>query len=150
MAESILEKVAAFIVRRKAEHFELLLFRHLDKDAPIQVPGGGIEPGETIEAALYREIHEESGLTDLSLVRKVGISERCRLKTRVMVRRHFYLLEAPTTIADRWVHVVHGDGNDAGLRFAYFWERSPHRHALPDNYSLFLNDIYLPELFTPS
>jgi len=148
MADVITEKVAGFIVRRHGNQHELLLFRHLDKDAPIQVPGGGIEPGESVEAALYREIHEESGLTNLVLIRKVGISDRCRLKSRVQVRRHFFLLEAPTDIADHWVHTVHGNGNDAGLRFEYFWERSPLNHPLPDNYSLFLNPLYLPELFS--
>lgn len=147
MTDVIVEKVAAFILRRQEQHCELLLFRHLDKDAPIQVPGGGIEPGESVETALYREIYEESGLTDLALVRKLGISERCRLKSRVTVRRHCFLLEAPGHTADAWVHTVHGEGNDAGLHFAYFWVRSPIHYSVPDNYSLFLNEIHIPELF---
>lgn len=33
-----------------------------------QMPQGGIDPGETPEAAAWRELHEETGLTDAALV----------------------------------------------------------------------------------
>ena len=54
---------------------ELLVFRHVDfsfDEIGIQVPGGGIQPGETPEVASLREATEETGLTDLVLVDKLG------------------------------------------------------------------------------
>lgn len=149
-SDGILEKVGAFILRQTEDGYEMLFFRELSArkpDHPVLVPGGGIEPGETEEEALHREIHEESGLLNLPIVRKLGISERCRLKSRKQVRRHFYVLTAPADTPDHWVHVVHGDGEDAGDHFSYFWQRSPKHLPVPDSYSLFLNPLYLPEVF---
>lgn len=150
MHYAVSERVGAFIIRKNDRHlYELLLFRHLDfEQVPVQVPGGGIEPGESAEAALYREIYEESGLTELKLLRKLGITERCWLDTGATSRRHYFLLEAPPKTADRWVYVVHGKGSDAGLRFDYFWRRPPIDLTLPDGYRLFLNPQYVPELFS--
>lgn len=63
----IVGKVTAFITRRRNDATELLVFRH--PYAGIQVPAGTVELGESIEAALLREVQEESGLTDVQLVR---------------------------------------------------------------------------------
>ena len=70
-------KVGAFILRDNCRvPPELLLFTQPDSnDAPIQIPGGTVEPDEPIETALWREVAEETGLTDLRMVRKVGVSE---------------------------------------------------------------------------
>ena len=144
---TVLEKAGGFILRFHGGRYELLLFRRSEPDIPLQIPGGSVEPGETVEAALHREIWEESGLSNLPVQRKLGISERCRIKTKVVVRRHCFLLEAPSTTADNWEHIIQGTGNDAGRRVMYRWVYPPFNCPLPDNYSLFLNPIHLPELW---
>jgi 8-oxo-dGTP pyrophosphatase MutT (NUDIX family) len=38
----------------------------------LQVPGGGIAPGESPEEAVVREVAEETGLTNVRVVRYLG------------------------------------------------------------------------------
>jgi len=149
MGKQISERVGAFILRKNKSLHELLLFRHPDsKNASIQIPGGGVEAGESIEAALYREINEESGLTNLTIIRKLGESRRCWLDTNVESCRHYFLLELLEGVPDQWVHFVHGDGNDAGLKFSYYWHRPAIGFILPKSSGqVFLNPKYIPELF---
>jgi 8-oxo-dGTP pyrophosphatase MutT (NUDIX family) len=143
------ERVGAFIIRKNAKSlYELLLFEHPDcEESPIQIPGGGIESGESIEAALNREIHEESGLTNLKIIRKLGIADICWLDTKITNRRHCFLLEASFITRDRWEHIVHGDGIDAGFRFSYFWHRPAIDFTLPDEFRVFMTPHHIPELY---
>lgn len=143
------ERVGAFIIRRDGSNlYELLLFKHPScEETPLQLPGGGIEAGETIESALHREIHEESGLTNLTLIRKLGVSERCWLDTQFIARRHYFLLEAPATTPERWDHIVHGSGKDAGFCFSYFWHRPTIDFRLVGGARSFLHPYYIPELY---
>ncbi|HEY9619246.1 MAG TPA: NUDIX domain-containing protein [Crinalium sp.] len=143
------ERVGAFIIRKSILNvYELLLFKHPDsQEPPLQIPGGGIEVGESLEMALHREIHEESGLTNLTLIRKLGTSERCWLDTGATSRRHYFLLEAPFETPDRWDHIVHGEGSDAGMCFSYFWYRPAPDFTLEGGSKTFLNPHHIPELY---
>lgn len=144
------ERVGAFIIRKSASNlYELLLFKHPScQEAPLQLPGGGIEMGESIEAALHREIYEESGLINLPIVRKLGVCERCWLDTRFTARRHYFLLEAPAATPEQWEHTVHGNGKDAGFRFSYFWHRPTIDFILAGGARSFLNSHHIPELYS--
>lgn len=66
----LLEKVTAFITRSTGEARELLVFQ--TPDAGIQLPAGTVEAGEAVEEALWREVREETGLTDLRLISPLG------------------------------------------------------------------------------
>ena len=111
-------KVLAYITRERDGRRELLAFTHRDyPEAGVQVPAGTVEPGEAIEAALFREIREESGLTNLRLVRK--LAEHAETEWG-QIRNVFHLV-APNGAADRWTHVVHGQGEDAGMVFEHCW-----------------------------
>ena len=49
---------------------QLLVLKHRDiHEAGIQVPGGTVNEGETLEAAILREVQEESGLRHLCIER---------------------------------------------------------------------------------
>ena len=50
-----------------------MVFTHRDiPEAGVQVPAGTVEEGETLDAAVLREVHEETGLPPTA-VRNSGI-----------------------------------------------------------------------------
>ena len=147
-------KVGAFVLRPRAHApAELLLFRHVDfPDAPIQIPGGSIEPGEEPYAAALRELHEEAGLAALPLIRALGISE-CILPAWADLperinRRHCYLFDG-AGLPDEWQHLVTGEGDDRALRFAYSWHRVTPGFTLSGDLGHFLTPTAIPELYAP-
>jgi 8-oxo-dGTP pyrophosphatase MutT (NUDIX family) len=91
------EKVTAFVTRGTGEAAELLVFRH--GRSGVQVPAGTVEADESPNSALLREVGEETGLTEVRLIRTLGqlidelSDERCLLNTEP-------LRVAPTPDAD--------------------------------------------------
>ena len=70
------EKVAAFITRdpdyvsdpASSRERQLLVFRHPNPRAGIQLPAGTVEPRESLRDAVLREAAEETGLAGLTIV----------------------------------------------------------------------------------
>ncbi|MDH5673475.1 MAG: NUDIX domain-containing protein [Myxococcales bacterium] len=84
------------------------LAREGDYAQPV-LPKGGVEPGEDLEAAAMREIEEEAGLSQLTLVQKLGVLERLSFDRALWVRTHVFLfrteqLRGVPTDSERHLH----------------------------------------------
>jgi 8-oxo-dGTP pyrophosphatase MutT (NUDIX family) len=114
-------KVCAYLTRDGGT--QLLVFRGPEHD-DLQIPKGTVEPGEPLDAALRREVAEESGLL---------VDGARRITSDVWTRRagplrkyvrHFYHAEVDES-RDRWDHVVTGHGDERGETFEFFWVDLP-------------------------
>ena len=113
-------KVVAYITRGR----ELLVFEHEGMpEAGVQVPAGTVEPDEPLEAALWREIAEESGLTGETLTLQGWLGDRPHPAHGLV--RHYAWLTVDRDAPNHWVHRVDGAGDDNGLRFVFRWEVVP-------------------------
>jgi 8-oxo-dGTP pyrophosphatase MutT (NUDIX family) len=54
------------------------------------IPKGGVDPGESLEAAARREIAEETGFTDLALLAKIGVLERLTFNRKRWTVTHLF------------------------------------------------------------
>ena len=114
------QRVLAYVTRVRDGRTELLVFdQQGDPGAGTQVPAGRIDPGETLEEGLLRELHEEAGLDRVRIVGELpilgGWAERSPYEN------HAFEVRVEGETPDTFEHVVHGDGDDAGLVFLYRW-----------------------------
>jgi 8-oxo-dGTP diphosphatase len=113
-------KVLAYITRLGDS--QVLVFAHKHHpEAGLQVPGGSVEEGEELLAALWREIKEESGLSRLDLVGQIAKSPFCNPHTGEWQERNIFHLRASDESTDTWLHIVKGQGEDLGLHFEFTW-----------------------------
>lgn len=92
-----IQKVTAFVTRMAAGKAELLLMEH--PTAGIQLPAGTVELGETPEAAVFREVKEETGLVDVELVEILGQLSIELPESEKIVTRVTKLFDAPASDA---------------------------------------------------
>ncbi|MDX6401275.1 MAG: hypothetical protein QOF27_1881 [Gaiellaceae bacterium] len=104
---------------------QLLVFEHRDlPEAGTQVPAGRLDPGETLEDALARELDEEVGV-EARIVRELGNVTRDHGEEVGTYESHYFHLETDEP-RDTWEHEVSGAGDDAGLVFScHFVPRTP-------------------------
>lgn len=120
--EEVRPKVSAFVTLADGR---LLVFAHPESpDAGIQVPAGGIEPGEEPAAAAVRETEEETGFTGFVVERLVD-RRLLQERRRGRLERHdrwFFHLVAPDGLPDRWQY---GEGSGPAaedwIPFEFFW-----------------------------
>ena len=61
------------------------------------IPKGGVKEGEALEAAARREIEEEAGFTDLTLVDNLGTEERLSYGKECWQITHYFLFTTRQT-----------------------------------------------------
>jgi 8-oxo-dGTP pyrophosphatase MutT (NUDIX family) len=141
-------KVAALVIKEFDEGYRLLVhgFEH-DPTLPLRFPGGGVDQDESIETALHRELEEEAGLTDVKIIRKLGVVRFFKQYSQKFIERHDYLLLADTSTKDLWSHKVVGSGSDAGEVFNFSWISAKDFHLIDIELQKFIDPAHLPELF---
>lgn len=99
---------------RGSGEVEVLAFRH--PLAGLQLVKGTIEQGETAREAALRELGEESGIHEASIVADLGVWAS-GYKDQVW---SFHLCQVSEPLPDEWVHHAPDDG---GHDFHFFWHR---------------------------
>lgn len=87
--------------------------------AGLQVPAGGVRPGESVEQAAVREVLEETGV-GARVVRLLGTSGRPQPLTGAERRTTYVEMRYDARAAappDPWTWRVTGDGDDRNLLF---------------------------------
>jgi len=142
-------KVAAFILRRNSSGRCEILFHSFATSPSLlwRLPGGGVDGGEDVVQALYRELWEETGLTDLKLGRKLGVQSYYKTFIQAQVERHDFLLWAADDVPDSWEFQVQGEGEDAGDLFKFHWLGGRSLTGVHEEHRPFITPAYIPELF---
>ena len=79
---------------------KVALAQHQRSEKSWVLPKGHVEPGETIEQAALREIHEEAGLANVQLIKLLGSILRESVKRNgdvVLKTIHYYLAYVPVS-----------------------------------------------------
>lgn len=130
------EKVVCYIVQDS----RIVTFTHDAvplEETGVQVPAGTIRPSETPELAALREAQEETGLSDLRIVRALGVAEYDISPYRhEIMRRHFFELTTDTPVGEPWCagepdseHPEPGHGGD-GPAWTCRWTPLQQAHVL--------------------
>ena len=114
------KKVVAYITHQD----KLLVFTHRDfPHVGVQVPAGTVENPDDLENEVLREALEETGLTNLRVVKYLGSNEfDARIFRPEMHERHFFHLEASGDLPKEWLHFEnHPTGGGAPIAYNFFW-----------------------------
>jgi ADP-ribose pyrophosphatase YjhB (NUDIX family) len=99
-------------------------------EVPTQVPAGRVDAHEDLEEGLRREVEEETGLTEIVIVRTLADGKEFErlFGTGAHESHAFHAVAAPGG-PDSWEHAVTGTGMDSGLVYVCRWvpldERPP-------------------------
>jgi 8-oxo-dGTP pyrophosphatase MutT (NUDIX family) len=109
-----ISKVFAYVIRTDQDRPRLLVFKSHDEPG-FEVPKGRVEPGEDLETAILREVKEETGITQASIIKRLGVTSWNQEE------QHFFLLQCTQDMPQSFDHIVTGQGIDVGFRYEYHW-----------------------------
>ncbi|MGH7493846.1 MAG: NUDIX domain-containing protein [bacterium] len=78
------------VARRENDHIYVALIGERGLDGYV-LPKGHVEPGESIEEAAAREIAEEAGLSQLTLIAPLGTKARLSFDKGSWKKTHYFL-----------------------------------------------------------
>lgn len=144
----MIQKVLAYILNTDDKADRLLAYSHKNfPEVPLLVPGGTIQKGEAPLEALKREVREESGLTDLYDIEKLGEADIYN-DEKEDYHGHFFRCRTDHELTE-WEYKVQGDGEDRGLIFCYEWLQAQEALLVHDYYfHVYMRAEYLPTLFS--
>ena len=96
----MIQKVTAFIIRKKGKSPQLLLFEH--PHAGIQIPAGTVEEGETPQEAILRELREETGLEQVSIINLLGNQKKNLPEDQKYIKKHTKVYSRPNLSGFDW------------------------------------------------
>lgn len=146
--KSLKRKSFGFIVQTDQMGRKKLLVYSNEPGVQFRLPGGNIEPGETAEEALYREMLEESGLTYLLMTKKLGVQYYYKAFIDSNVERHDFLVVPDRKLPEKWEFIGTGDGGDQGSKFKYQWITKDEIHLVDEEFRKDIIESYLEELFS--
>lgn len=99
------QKAVCYLLRSNM----LLVFEHVpDGGSGVQVIAGGLEPGESAQAAALREVAEETGQHGANSPRYLGSAAWLNEQYNKREMRHFFALNAPITWPVSWQNIADG------------------------------------------
>ena len=121
-ARQVLKACACLVDDRE----RLLVFFH-PGDRGMQLPKGTIEPGESPEQAVRRELLEESGIAYDGRLQPLGTLDReCEAgiegnREKHAQLWHLFLMRAPGPLPEAFEHEATGSPEEHGLIFRFRW-----------------------------
>lgn len=144
------DRAVAYVVRSDRQ---LLVNVHADEERPwedsgLQVPSGGILTSETPEQGVLREVAEETGLTNVRMVKYLGSMDwDLRPYMDMIAHRHFFHLTVGGPVKDEWNHWEMGGPHelpraDGGVPFRHYWMPIAECHVLAGGLSAMLGRLW--------
>lgn len=141
------KKVFGYIVQQSEDGEWSLLVYLCVPGVPFRLVGGNVDPGEELMDALHREIAEESGLNDLTFIKKLGTQRYYKAFIDANVERHDYLLLSNKRLPRSWEHVCSSDGEDNGEVFKYQWITIDELDRVHEEFRLHIQVEYRDDIF---